>query len=218
MQAPLLFLLAPFTKAWNICRNCLSKYTQGLLTIYSQANLNLPALARAVWGDPEAAPSPAHCPGLPGFLTGASQGLLPCQCCYLTYSQELFLLSSKATPNQSWGDERKADTEAWLEVEVIRMLETKSKQKIQLLRSPPLLISGSERDKNVSIPMMIFEEKNSVFGTRSKGNSQSGELSSTYIYSYFLSYARYNYLQCMFPCTTQKSGISLNLKGGLETP
>lgn len=78
---------------------------------------------------------------------------------YLTCSQDFFLFWSKATPNQSREDERKADAEAWLEVEVIRMLETKSKQKIQLLRSPPLLISGWKRDKNGSIPMMIFEEE-----------------------------------------------------------
>lgn len=29
LQAPLLFLLAPFTEAWNNCRNCLSKYIPG---------------------------------------------------------------------------------------------------------------------------------------------------------------------------------------------
>lgn len=190
MQVPLLFLLAPFTKAWNICRNCLSKYIQGLFTIYSQANLKPAALARVVWDDPVAAPPPLRSRAFPGCRSCERCQPWPfsANTAYLTYSQEFFLFCSKATSSQSQEDERKADTEAWLEVEVIRMLETKSKQKIQLLRSPLLLILGWEKDKNVSIPMMIFEKKkNSVFGTRNKGNSQTGELNSTYIYSHFLS-------------------------------
>lgn len=118
--------------------------SQGLLTIYSQANFKPAALARAVWDDPVAAPPSAAFPSIPecsqaaGPVKGAShRPSSSANAAYLTYSQDFLLFWSKATFNQSREDERKADTEAWLEVEVIRMLETKWKQKIQLLRSPP---------------------------------------------------------------------------------
>lgn len=119
-----------------------------------------------MWDDPVAAPPPAVFPGIPqcsqaaGPVKGASHPpSSSANAAYLTCSQDFFLFWSKATSNQSREDEREADAEAWLEVEVIRMLETKSKQKTQLLRSPHPLISGWERDKNVSVLMTIFEEK-----------------------------------------------------------
>lgn len=88
-------------------------------------------------------PSIPECSQAAGPVKGASHWpSSSANAAYLTYSQDFLLFWSKATSNQSREDERKADTEAWLEAEVIRMLETKSKQKIQLLRSPPLLIAG----------------------------------------------------------------------------